>query len=390
MASPRLFLVVDDIEAEREIMALTLGGAFPGVEVRRTGHPSLVKQICEDDAFDCVLLDYNMPELDGLTLARRLRAVDAYLPIILITSVGNEMLVAEALRSGVSDYITKSNVTPEAILRVVSRSIQICGQARLIDEQRAELENFAYALAHDFKQPIRQIVTFSQMVSEAIGGDAADGVRKHLVFLNSAAHRLGRLVDVMLQYTQLNQPPKLSDVDLNEVMNSVRTSLGPLLTDRGGELVTPAEVAMIHGNETLMIQVIQNLVTNGLTYNRSDSPRIEVTYQRRDGNFVIEIKDNGIGIEAEYILEIFKPLVRLHTSAAYAGSGLGLTLARKAALAQNGAIWCESTPGAGSVFFLRLPAAQQQRNRPSKRKAQAGHPNEAGDENPAPPRQAAA
>jgi signal transduction histidine kinase len=85
---------------------------------------------------------------------------------------------------------------------------------------------------------------------------------------------------------------------------------------------------------------------------------VEVAIRADPDCWLIEVADNGLGIEADYIAEIFKPLFRLHTASEYAGSGLGLTLARKAILAQNGGIWCESTPGAGSVFHIHLPLAK--------------------------------
>src|ERR1700677_2950443 len=91
-------LTVDDSEIDREIMAHMLGAAFPSAEIHTVADPSSVEKACVDPHFDCVLLDYNMPEMDGLTLARRLRAADSYLPIILVTSAGDEMLVAEAFR----------------------------------------------------------------------------------------------------------------------------------------------------------------------------------------------------------------------------------------------------------------------------------------------------
>jgi signal transduction histidine kinase len=366
---PRNLLFVDDSEAEREIMAHTLRTAFPGAALRPISEPSKVHQICNDHNFDCVLLDYNMPEMDGLTLARQLRAANAYLPIILVTSVGDEMLVAEALRSGVSDYITKSRITTESLRQIVSRSILASSQARVIEEQRSELENFAFALAHDFKQPIRQIITFSQMVADDLQGVESEGVMKHLGFLGHAATRLDKLVDVMLQYTLLNQPPELSDVDMNSVLASVGASLAPLLAERGAELVAPQRAPMVRGNETLLIQVLQNLIVNGLHYNSSAVPRVEVSARGDGESWVMEVRDNGIGIAPEYLTEIFKPLLRLHTAKEYSGSGLGLTLARKAILAQKGEIWCESSPGQGAVFQVRLPAAegrgQGKRKRPA-------------------------
>jgi signal transduction histidine kinase len=356
MPHPEALLIVDDTQAERQLMEITLGAAFPKADILSASHPSQAKAMCEERHFDCVLLDYNMPEMDGLMLAHQLKAADAYLATVLMTSVGDEMLAAEALRSGISDYIPKGRITAESIQRSVARSILACSQARVIDQQRLELENFAYALAHDFKQPIRQITTFSMLIAEQLQDARVGDVQRHLAFLTGAAARLGKLVDVMSQYTLLNQPPDLADVDLGEVVDAVRSSLGPYFAERAGQFVSPAHPPTIRGNETLMIQVLQNLVVNGLRYNRSRSPRVELSAVREDGHWVLDLRDNGVGIEAAYLTEIFNPLVRLHNAAEYPGAGLGLTLARKAVTSQNGTIWCESVLGLGSVFRVRLPA----------------------------------
>jgi hypothetical protein len=359
-------LIVDDSPAERQLMALTLGDAFPEADIRSTGHPALAMQMCAEHAFDCVLMDYNMPDMDGLVLAHQLKAEHSYLATVLMTSFGDEMLAAEALRSGISDYIPKTRITKESLQRTVGRSIQACSLARVIDEQRGELENFAYALAHDFKQPIRQIITFAELVFDKIGSHDDDEVRQHLTFLSDAAGRLGRLVDVMSQYTLLNRPPELADVDLSKVVESVRVQLAPFIAERQGEFVSPRSAPRVRGNETLMTQVLQNLVMNGLRYNKSPAPRVEMTARKEEGHWIIDVSDNGVGIEAAYLTEIFKPLMRLHNASEYPGSGLGLTLARKAVLAQEGAIWCDSEPGGGSVFHVQLPAAYGHRKTPGK------------------------
>ena len=357
MNAARTILTVDDSDIDRELITFAVNSAFPDAIVRGVADPRAVERLCADERFDCVMVDYNMPEMDGPTLARRLRAAHAYLPIVLVTSVGDEMLVAEALHDGVSDYVVKSRLTTEAVRRIVDRAIHAATQARLIDQQHEELETFAYALAHDFKQPIRQIITFSQMISDELNAVQSAGVQKHLGFLSHAATRLDNLVDVMVQYTLLSQPPELSNVRLDHVMAAIEASLEPLLRERRGELATLDRKPRFRGNETLMIQVLQNLIVNGLRYNTSAVPRVEVAARREPEAWLISVADNGIGIEPEYLSEIFKPLVRLHGHKDYPGSGLGLTLARKAIQAQNGEIWCESAPGRGSVFHIRIPAA---------------------------------
>jgi signal transduction histidine kinase len=357
-AQPPSLLIVDDSQAERDLTAFVLREAFPDAGVRSAADARIAMAMCEAQRFDCVLTDYNMPDINGVTLAIELRTACAHLPIILMTSFGDETLAADALRAGVTDYLPKSRMTAESLRRTVDRSIQTCGQARLIDEQRGEIENFAYALAHDFKQPIRQIITFAQMISEEVHGDEGAAVQQHLAFLGAAANRLGKLVDVMSQYTLLNQPPDLAEVDLDRVLTSLRASLAPYIAERGAEVTAPAHAPRVRGNETLMTQALQNLIMNGLQYNRSPAPRIDVSFHRDGEHQIIAVRDNGLGIEPEYLTSIFKPLVRLHTSSEFPGSGLGLTLARKAVRAQQGDLWCESTPGEGSVFQIRIPAAR--------------------------------
>jgi light-regulated signal transduction histidine kinase (bacteriophytochrome) len=359
LMTPCSLLVVDAGEADRAAMALALGAAFPRGQIECADDPLRARDLCEAHHFDCVILDYNLPDIDGVALAGALRSAHAYLPIILVSSVRDEMLVAAALRAGASDYMPKSRVTAESMRRAVDRAIKVSAQSRLIDEQRSELENFAYALAHDFKQPIRQITTFTQLITEGMRGmQTGPELTQQLTFLGEAARRLGKLVDVMSQYTLLNQPPELTEVSLNRVLERLKTVLAPYLAERGAQLAIPRKAVTVVGNETLLSQVLQNLVMNGLTYNKNPAPRVEISSHRSGGQWIIEVKDNGIGIEAEYLAEIFKPLVRLHTASEYAGTGLGLTLARKAVVAQKGSIWCESAPGQGSTFHIRLPRAE--------------------------------
>ena len=368
MAARRQLLAVDDREADREIMSRILGAAYPDADVHGVSDPATVEKICEGQHYDCVLLDYEMPGTNGMTVARKLRKTDPYLPIILITGAGDEMLASDAIRSGVSDYVVKSRLTPEAIRRIVDRAIHATGQQRLIDQQHEELETFAYALAHDFKQPIRQIMTFSQMISDELRDVEHASVQKHLGFLTGAAGRLDNLVDVMVQYTLLSQPPALTDVALDTVLRSIRGALTPLLAELQGELVVADARSKVRGNQTLMIQVLQNLIVNGLRYNASEVPRVEVVVRSDNDDCVIEVRDNGVGIAPEHQSEIFKPLIRLHTHKEYPGSGLGLTLARKAILAQRGDIWCESAPGRGSVFSVRVKSSAAR----GKRRLRAG------------------
>ena len=347
----QILLVVDDDPAERSILVDTIKIAFPGADVRQVGDPDKVLGLVGEFEFDCVLMDYNMPQMDGLSLAKMLRANSPYLPLVMVTGVGDETLAADAVRSGVSDYIPKSRINPDSVRRAVSRAIHENEQEKTIIEQRNELESFAYALAHDFKQPIRQIRTFTKLIENELKPGDNQEMQQHLTFLSEAARRLGNLVDVMAQYTLLSKVPQLGEVDLAKVIHEVRDALAAFIAERRGELVMGA-LPKVWGNETLMIQVIQNLIVNGMIYNKSRVPRVEISGEVEDGRCVILVHDNGIGIESQYLNEIFTPLKRLHPSSEFPGTGLGLTLARKAVVQQGGRIWCKSVVGKGTTFYV--------------------------------------
>lgn len=350
------FLILDDSASERLIIQHVLATAFPDAAICQAEDAETAREIFATTPMDCVLLDYNMPRMDGVTFAEELRLAYPHLPLLLVTGVGDEMLVSHALRRGVTDYIPKSRINVESMRRIVERAIQSCSLQKIVAAQREELETFAYALAHDFKQPIRQIRTFTELISQEVPNGDSPSLQKYLAFLGLAADRLASLVDVMSQYTLLNQEPQLNPISLATVMKDVGGALAIEIEERRAVVTFEGDV-MLHGNETLLGQVVQNLILNGIKYNKSDTPRVDVAASCLEDECTIAIRDNGIGIEEKYLSDIFRPLLRLHTAAEYAGTGLGLTLARKAILAQRGTIDCESEVGVGSTFFVRIPLA---------------------------------
>lgn len=349
-------LLVDDDPFALELQVHVAREAFPESRIATTSDPAAVAELCASAAFDCVLLDYDMPGLDGLTVARRLRERSPHLPVVLCTGAGDEMLAAKALQGGVTDYIPKSAIRPPALRRTILNAIKVAQNARVIDSQRSELETFAFALAHDFKQPLRQITTFSQLALEDVEAGALDDARHHLTFLSGAARRLCALVDVMSQYTLLNRPIEPEAVAVGQVLEGVVQSLEGYVVERAGAVEIEGD-AVVLGAPVFLHQVLQNLIVNGLKYNVRRNPKVVVRTSREDGACRIEVEDDGIGIAADYLEQVFKPLARLHTDAEYAGTGLGLTMARKAAAAQGGAITCTSKVGVGSRFVVTLPLA---------------------------------
>lgn len=304
-----------------------------------------------------VLLDVVMEAHDaGLRFAEWMRAKGYQKQrIILRTGQPGYAPELEVIRDyDINDYREKGELTRTRLVTAVTAAVRTFEQFWITEEQRFELESFSYALAHDFKQTTRQIKTFSDLIAETYPADAHSDGPKMLAYLGSAARRLGALVDVLSQYSLLNRPCKTQPVDLELVLAEVREALSPVLEQTGGRL-TMDGAGTCYGNPVLLAQVLQILIANGLQHNDSPVPAVDVTVTLKASSCLIAVRDNGVGIDPKDLSYIFEPRARLRASAELPGTGLGLTLSRRAVEAQGGTITCEPLSGSGSMFCVTLP-----------------------------------
>jgi signal transduction histidine kinase len=351
------FLFVDDDPLFRDLLRNIAEEAFPGADIVTLEDATTVAEVCALKTFDCVVLDHNMPGVTGFETAKCLRRAFPYLPIILITGAGDEMLAARALKGGVNDYIPKSRLSAGSMRRVLEYAMETMSQRRIIDAQREDLETFAFALAHDIKQPLRQISTFSDLLAAEIELDEKPDAAKFLRFIRSASGRLTDLIDAMLDYSIQSQLVSVEDVDLDALIRDVCLSLNNYIEEREGRIDIQADFNLV-ANKALLAQILQNLIINGLKYNRSPTPTVSIKVALEGDYCGIVVQDNGIGIEDQYLSEIFKPLRRLHNNDQFTGTGLGLAVVRKAVIAQKGSITCRSELGTGTQFVVKLPQAK--------------------------------
>ena len=188
-------------------------------------------------------------------------------------------------------------------------------------------------------------------------------------YLVDASRRMRAMIHGMLNLSRAGKViDGFQEVDLEELIAIIKTDLGELIRSRGAEVRVAAPLPSVWGDRDRIRQLLANLVTNGLKYNRSQNPRVEIgaTLSAIDGSAevglgvdrgedaTIGVKDNGIGIEPQFHRTIFQLFRRLHTQEEYEGTGAGLAICSKIVQAHEGRIWVESTPGLGSTFFIRL------------------------------------
>jgi PAS domain S-box-containing protein len=251
-------------------------------------------------------------------------------------------------------------------------------QQKLLEElQRSNtnLEEFAYAASHDLKEPIRKVLFFADRLKNKLKDRLEEEDARLFSRLEAANQRMGGLVEDLLTYSQVSQRPHmLAEVDLNALIGGILDDLELEIEEKKAKIHID-NLATIRGHQRQLQQLFHNLLGNALKYSKPDvPPKITVSCHTLAGEdtglklspeelrhnfYVVEVSDNGIGFEQADAERIFNVFQRLHGKAEYAGSGVGLAIARKVAQNHGGYITAESAPGEGSTFKVFLPAAQE-------------------------------
>jgi PAS domain S-box-containing protein len=229
-------------------------------------------------------------------------------------------------------------------------------QAQELERSNGDLRQFAYAVSHDLREPIRIVTIYSQLFEKKYKGsldEQADGFIHHTV---EAAQRLEALLDDLLAYTQTAEGPQTVDspVDANVCLAKIIAMFEAAITESGA-IVTSDPLPVLRVNEVHILQLLQNLIGNGLKYRSEAPPRIHISAERDSGMWKLSVADNGIGIDEQYHKQVFGLFKRLHGSSKYAGSGMGLAICHKIVERHGGRMWIESEAGKGSTFFFTLP-----------------------------------
>lgn len=233
-------------------------------------------------------------------------------------------------------------------------------QARELARSNAELEQFAYVASHDLQEPLRMVGSFAQLLARRYHDQLDDQGRVFIDYLVDGATRMQELINDLLDYSRVgSRQAELAPVDLNEVAARVTRSLTTTIEERRAQ-VTWEPLPMVNAVGSEMEQLFQNLVGNGIKFNKSSTPTVRVSVGETDEGYTFCIADNGIGIDSQYAQRIFVIFQRLHGKAEYQGTGIGLAICKKIVDHHGGRIWVESGNGTGARFYFTLPATDIQ------------------------------
>jgi len=217
-----------------------------------------------------------------------------------------------------------------------------------------ELKQIAYVSSHDLQQPLRMVISFTQLLSKRYKDKLDDDANEFIQFAVEGARRMNELISDLLTYSSIGTQGKNFELtDCEEVMEVVILNLQSSIQERGAK-ITHEKLPTVNADISEIIQLLQNLIGNAIKFHSEKPPRIHISTKQEDNKWVFSVKDNGIGIDPKYFNQIFKIFKRLHTREEYSGSGIGLAICKKIVERHGGNIWVESEVGKGSIFYFSI------------------------------------
>jgi len=353
-----------------------------------------------------VVSDIVMPEMDGYAFCKALKADPGLrdVPVILLTSLSSIQDIAAGLECGADNFIRKPYEPRNLLSRIdyilsnlelrksrrtqLGLEIWLAGKKHFITSEREqildllvssyeeavrvneelkqrekeleaanrELESFSYTVSHDLRSPLRAIDGFSQMLEQDHGG-ALDGEGRRLLrTIRERALRMGELIDDLLELSRLGRKPlATAEIDMTALAGeALRELQASAATTPAKCVIDPLPPAL--GDPSLMRQVWINLLSNALKYSgRREQPVVNVSGRAEGTENVYQVRDNGTGFDMRYYDKLFGVFQRLHDTAEFPGTGVGLAIVQRVVARHGGRVWAQGKVNEGASFSFALP-----------------------------------
>ncbi|MBN4078302.1 response regulator [Nitrospina gracilis] len=403
MEGPLKLLLIDD-EIDRKTFKKYLN-AFPedrfSILEFETGEAGL--EYCSRQKPDCMLLDYSLPDLNGLDFLSQLE--NTSFPILMLTGQGDEKIAVEAMKMGVQDYLVKDSLTPTYLMSAINNAIKIskseneCKRAEealvlAIDnlenhvkertfsleeankklvaaKELAESANsaksiFLSKMSHELRTPIHVILGFTQLLQMDTKNPLADYQQKNMENVCSAGNHLLDLINEVLDLSKIeteNLQLSIERIDMIPIVDNVFSISQQLANEKNISLMyeeIPHESCFVEIDALRFKQALLNLVSNAIKYNKPNGSVI-ISYKKlENGKVRIGVQDTGCGIAEDIQDIIFQPFERLGKETEnIEGAGIGLTISKQLIESMGGVIGFESVFQEGSLFYIEIPVSDE-------------------------------
>ncbi|HZD42814.1 MAG TPA: ATP-binding protein, partial [Methanomicrobiales archaeon] len=229
--------------------------------------------------------------------------------------------------------------------------------AENLKRSNEDLERFAYVSSHDLQEPLRAIVSYTQLLERRYKGQLGADADEYIHYIVDGGKRMQLLISDLLEFSRVTtRGSDLSRTNSEDVLQKALWDLKIPIEESGAE-VTHDPLPSVLADESQLQQVFLNLIANAIKFHREGvPPKVHISARWKGGMWEYSVQDNGIGIEPEYYHKIFIIFQRLHGREQYSGTGIGLALVKRIIERHGGRIWVRSEPGKGSTFSFTLPA----------------------------------
>jgi len=385
-------LAVDDSPTFLHRLADELRGDGYEVIAATSGEQAL--QLLEVQPVDCILLDLLMPGLSGQETCKRIKQKPpwSHIPLVILTAVEEPEAMIEGINAGADDYIPKctdfevlrarvraqlrrkhveeeyrriqEELLQEKMEAAQAKAAQSIAEARagMVDElnrKNRELEAFTYSVSHDLRAPLRSINGFSQILMHDFAEQLPPQARHYLGCVVTASVRMGELIDALLQLSRVDRAVlKRERVNLSRVARAIASELAQSSPDRQVDVVIEDDL-LAEADPALMRSILGNLLGNAWKFTGNcPQARIQIGAQHEQKPPVYFVRDNGAGFDPAHADVLFAPFQRLHSDAAFPGTGIGLAIVQRIVSRHGGRVWAEGEVGKGATFFFTLGATR--------------------------------
>ena len=219
----------------------------------------------------------------------------------------------------------------------------------------AELEQFAYVASHDLQEPLRMVSSYVQLLARRYKDKLDQDANDFIDYAYDGATRMQNLINDLLAYSRVGTRGKLSvPVNLEDALSTALDNLKITIAESAAT-IERGRLPVVMGDEGQLTQVFQNLIGNAIKFRGAAPPLVEISATLREGEWVISVRDNGIGIDPQYFDRLFNIFQRLHGREKYPGTGIGLAICKRIMERHGGRIWVESQPDNGATFSFTVP-----------------------------------
>jgi PAS domain S-box-containing protein len=251
----------------------------------------------------------------------------------------------------ISRDMTEAKRTEQALN---DQNIELQETARKLARSNRDLQQFAYVASHDLQEPLRMVASFTQLLANRYQDRLDQDAQDFIKYAVDGATRMQALISDLLTYSRVDRQEKSFNLtNLDEILGQVLLNLKLAIVDSGA-VITHDPLPVMMGDEIQLGQLLQNLIGNAIKFRGEKPPRIHVSSKQNANGWQISVQDNGIGISPEHRERVFLIFQRLHTTAEYPGTGIGLAVCKKIVEGHGGRIWIESPPEGGSTISFTL------------------------------------